>query len=132
VIVGRARTFAKERFDVYTRLSRLELEAQTGGEAHLLRSRISSLDRQVDHLIHRARLVRMSLICLLITVLTMLGCSLTLGLSLVIEAAAAALIIFCLGVLFAMAAMMLAIAELLRALDPVVLEQVDTERLESF
>ena len=132
-IVNRARNFAKERFETYTALSRLDLDSQTGGSAHLYRSRISSLDRQVEHILHRAKLLRTAIICLLLAVSTMLAASVLLGLSVWLPAVAAvAVVIFYLGVLVMIAPMVLAVIELARSLDPVVLEQVDTGEMGGF
>jgi hypothetical protein len=122
-VVGRARVFLKERFDAMAKLSTLELESQASPDAHILRLRIATLDTMNDHIIRRAKLLRRSLMCLLASVICMLACSLTLGLSLLIRVEIIALVIFIVGVIVMAAGIVLAMLELRRALDPLMLEQ---------
>ena len=122
-IVSRARAFHKERFDAQTRLD--AIDAKTSGDplAQHLRRRVELLDEQVDQILRRGALVRNSLILLLCTVLCMLGCSIALGLSILSHVfAGVALTLFLAGVGLAIVAMLLALLELRRALDPVLLE----------
>ncbi|MEX2214453.1 MAG: DUF2721 domain-containing protein [Phycisphaeraceae bacterium] len=122
-IVGRARAFLKERFDAVDRLSAMELDEQTSAEAHLIRKRLGVLEAQVRHIVARARLVRAGLFCLLATVLCMLACSIALGLSLLVPIQWAAVVFFAMGVVAMGAGTTLAMIELMRALDPLVIEQ---------
>jgi hypothetical protein len=122
-IVSRARAFNKERVEVLTHLSTLSLEEQTGPQAGQLRRRAITLEKQMPHILKRGRLVRNALISLLFSVLCMLGCSLALGLWKALDWAAwLAVGFFFLGIAAMMAAVLLAIWELLRALDPVAVE----------
>ena len=70
----------------------------------------------------------MVLVLLLLVVLCMLGCSLELGLTLVFpRSAAAALVLFCMGIVVMGVAMVLAIIEFMLALDPVEMERAALE-----
>ncbi len=122
-IVTRARTFTKERFDSVTRLSALPLEHQNGIEARRLRQRIDALDDQVRHILSRARIVRNALLLLLTTVVSMLICSIFLGMSILVDwLALTSLAVFVAGLLVMIAGVVLAMVELARALEPVTLE----------
>jgi hypothetical protein len=130
VIVGRIRTIHKEEFDA---LSRLSLAPAPKPSARAQR-RVVSLEEQVEHLMGRARLLRAALICILVTVLSMLLCSLAIGASLVWEQAAyVALGVFLCGVVVEATGIVLAILELRIALVAAALEAasidapVDTE-----
>lgn len=124
-LVNRARLFLKERFDTASRLSRMPLDDQAGPDAHLLRLRNAILDRQVDAIVRRARLIRASLACLLTTILCMLACSLTLGLTVLLRVEWLAMTFFALGICTMAAAIIFALRELVRSLDPLLLEQND-------
>lgn len=137
-IVSRARTFHKERFDALAQLERSapgDAPVKTGGalvKTAPLRQRVDLLDAQVDQILWRGALVRNALMLLLATVLCMLGCSLALGLSILSRAfAGVALGLFVLGVVTAIAAIVCAIAELRRALDPVLLEATAIDELDA-
>ncbi|MBI1367995.1 MAG: DUF2721 domain-containing protein [Planctomycetes bacterium] len=121
-IVSRARGFIKEQFDVFSRLSHLPLEQQTSVEARLLRKRVGALDRQVNDIIRRAHLMRGAVTCMLLTIACMLICSLLLGLSTWVNVGPAALGVFTLGLLVMLAGVGFALAELMRAIDPVMVE----------
>lgn len=87
-----------------------------------------TLEEQVEHLMARARLVRAALVCLLATILSMLLCSLAIGLSLVWDDAAyVALAVFLLGVLVEATGVVLAILELRIALVAAELEDASIE-----
>ncbi len=129
-IVSRARTFHKERFEVTGKLTAAEANPEDSVLAQQLRNRVETLDDQVSQILRRAVLIRNALVCLLVAILCMLGCSVSLGLSsLNAMFGYLALLMFSLGVLVMMAAMALAIVELLRALDPVALEHENIEDL---
>lgn len=122
-LTNRARTFHKEWFDIYSELAeQTSDEAESNGTRHL-NERIKILDAQWHRMIARARLLRNSLCCLLITVLAMLGCSMALGLASVAAAMGVlALVLFYGGVLVMMTGIVLALIELVRALDPLKME----------
>lgn len=135
-IVSRARAFHKERFDAQARLATVTATERTDDDAAVpyLRRRVELLGEQVGQILRRAALVRNAVVLLLVTVLFMLFCSLALGMSLLAPIfAGVALVCFLLGVATAIVAMALAIVELQRALDPVLLEHsafVELEGLE--
>lgn len=119
-IVGRVRTIHKEEVDA---LSRMSIAPAAPAPSKSARRRVVTLEEQVDHLMERARLLRAALVCLLVTVLSMLLCSLAIGLSLVWgEAAYVALAVFLAGVLVEAAGIVLAILELRIALVAAALE----------
>lgn len=131
-IVARARAFHKERFDAQARLAAAPESEENDPAAQHLRRRVELLDNQTDQILARAALVRNSVILLLATVICMLTCSLALGLSLLAGFfAGVALTFFLIGVATAIVAMALAITELRRALDPVLLESSIIDELES-
>ncbi len=79
-LMNRSRTVNKERFDLATRTAMLaKLEPQNAEIAHL-RRRINILDEIGHRLMDRIWWVRGTLMCLLLSVLCMLACSLALGL----------------------------------------------------
>lgn len=131
-IVARARAFHKERFDAQARLAATTDPGAPDPTVQHLRRRVELLDGQTDQILARAALVRNAVILLLATVICMLACSLALGLSLLASAfAGLALTFFLVGVATAIVAMILAITELCRALDPVLLESTVIDELES-
>lgn len=80
-LIGRLRAINKERFDLFTRLSAMAGAPQEApGVVHIQR-RLEILDELGHMIFARARLIRDALICLLVTVLLMLGCSLNLGIA---------------------------------------------------
>ncbi len=118
VIVARARAFNKERLECQEEL------AEHPGTARL-EKRAVTLDHQFNTLFERARLVRAALYALLTTIGCMLLCSLSLGMGLVAkDAAYLALVFFVGGTLSALAAVVFAVRELRRALDPVAVEEM--------
>lgn len=123
-IVGRIRAIHKEEIDA---LSRMSL-APAPAPSRSARRRVVTLEEQVEHLMARARLVRAALVCLLATILSMLLCSLAIGLSLVWSYAAyVALAVFLLGVLVEATGVVLAILELRIALVAAALEDASIE-----
>lgn len=128
MIVTRARAFHKERFEGMTRLTRMPLEQQTSLEASQLRQRIHLLDIQSRHILVRAKLIRNSLMGLIVMILCMLGCSLSLGGTMIASwAVYPALGLFTAGVLVTAFSMTLALAELRQSLTPVTLESFAAE-----
>lgn len=120
-LVARARVFHKERFEVVGRLA----DASMGeAERDRLNLRVKLLDEQVARILSRGRLVRKALICLMVMVLFMLGCSLSLGLTIITTSAAGLTMgLFLAGVVMMGAAMVFAMIELMRSLEPVEMEQ---------
>ena len=127
-VVGRIRTINKEAVDAVARLSLAGVVPPTKlsskeRSARRLRDRVVTLDEQVDHLMSRARLVRAAIVCLLFVVMSMLVCSLALGLSLFARwFAMVALGAFAAGIFVMIAAVVLALLELRVALVPAALE----------
>jgi len=118
VIVARARAFNKERVECVHAL-------RADPDAPHLAARVATLDHQFTVLLLRARLVRAALVALLTTVASMLFCSLALGLMTVVTwAGVAALTVFVVGIVTALAAVAFALLELRRALDPVSVEEM--------
>ncbi|MFO0684454.1 MAG: DUF2721 domain-containing protein [Sandaracinus sp.] len=123
-IVGRIRAIHKEEIDTLSRMS----IAPAPAPSRSTRRRVITLEEQVEHLMARARLVRAALVCLLATILSMLLCSLAIGLSLVWDDAAyVALAVFLLGVLVEATGVVLAILELRIALVAAELEDASIE-----
>lgn len=123
-IVGRIRAIHKEEIDALSRMSLSPAPAPSRST----RRRVVTLEEQVEHLMARARLVRAALVCLLATILSMLLCSLAIGLSLVWDDAAyVALAVFLLGVLVEATGVVLAILELRIALVAAALEDASIE-----
>lgn len=128
-IVSRTRTFHKERFDALAHLSTLPLEQQTSPRAHQLRRRSSELEQQSVRILRRARLVRSALMLLMGTVLSMLICSISLGLTILLPTIVwLPLVLFFNGTLMMGIGVVLAMLELAAALEPVEAEgdSVDT------
>jgi hypothetical protein len=123
-IVSRLRTFQRERLQEQEALAR---DRASGTEDKISTVRhqevLGMLQVQTDGVIKRAKLVRASLLCLLLTIASMSMCSLFLGLSTVWPAAMyIAVPLFVLGLLLMVLGVILAALELRQALDPVSLE----------
>jgi hypothetical protein len=120
-LVSRLRAFHRERLVAQEQLER----AYTGGEARgapqaLL---LEVLEEQTAHLLRRARLIRSTLVCLLCTIACLTACSLLSGLATVWPPATGeAVALFVAGMALMLAAVVFALLELRRALDPVELE----------
>jgi hypothetical protein len=127
-ILNRSRTINKERFDLVLRLAAMEEESWRSAEAGHVRHRIEILDELGHQLFARARLIRQTLIFLLVSVLCMLGCSLALGLApLAAGPAVVALSLFVAGAVAMMFGVVTAIVELRVTLEPLLFEH---ERME--
>ena len=130
-ITSRARAFHKERFDLFAEMSARESPQQLPGDGHHLTERIKILDELGHRSMTRARLVRNSLYCLLASVFCLLGCSMGLGLALLIPSMYwLALGSFYLGVVVMMAAIVYAALELRAAVDPLMLEHEMIEHID--
>ncbi len=120
-IVSRARAFHKERFYIEVKLA--SPEPPPDPVVGHLRRRFNTLEEQAARILSRARRVRGAILALLGCILCMLVSSLTLGAALVWPAFdRAALGLFLLGDLLACLGILLAISEVLGALDPVTME----------
>ena len=123
-VVNRLRLFDREHFDTCTRLATMTADDQDGPVVPHLQARLLTLDKQFSTILRRARLLRNALVLLLSAVLVLLCCSLALGLALIIQGAEAlALALFVLGVGCMIAGTVLAIKELVIALEPVMAEK---------
>jgi hypothetical protein len=120
-LVSRLRAFHRERLAEQERLDRHGADHEAFPAAHGLMLEV--LGEQTDHLLRRARLLRSALMCLLCTIACLTACSLLSGLAVLWPAAAGAAVgLFVAGMLLLLAAVVLAMCELRRALDPVELE----------
>jgi hypothetical protein len=127
-IANRSRTINRERFELLGHLQALDPHlADSPATAHQ-KKRIEILDELGHRLFQRARWLRGTLLCLLVSVLAMLACSLALGLSsLGAVFGWAALAAFVAGALAMMAGIVMAIQELLASLEPLWFEHHRTE-----
>ncbi len=123
-VVTRLRAFHRERLHEHEALKRAQ-RADPPDDLALVRSQelLGMLDVQTRHVTARARLIRKTLACLLLTIASLALCSLLLGLGAVwppLNYAAAGL--FVIGLVLLIAGVGFALAELRRALDPIELE----------
>ncbi len=126
-IVNRSRAINKERFELGVRHSALAATPGCPEALHIVR-RIQILDELGHQLYDRARLMRATLISLLVSVVFMLACSLALGLSpLGASLGWAALGLFVAGSLAMMYGVLLAAQELRISLDPLLFEHEGME-----
>jgi hypothetical protein len=117
-IVSRLRVFHAEQL-----LRREKLETAAPAHHHV-RNRMDIVHRQIEEDMARARLIRNTLICLVMCIICMILCSLSLGLSLVAEIMTrVALGVFISGQILMLTGMVFAVLELTRALTPIALEQ---------
>jgi hypothetical protein len=127
-LASRSRTMNKERFDLVAQLSALQVKGAEGLGPEHLELRIATLDELGHQLYDRARWIRCTLLSLLISVLSMLACSLCLGLATLVEAMALiAPWLFVAGIVSMMVGILAAIEELRRTLQPLWFEheQID-------
>jgi hypothetical protein len=131
-LVSRLRGFHRERLHEQERMDRRRRDgASAGADDNGARAdcgpphglMLEVLEEQTAHLLRRARLIRRTLLCLLSTIASLTLCSLLSGLGVVWPpAAVAAVAVFLLGMALLLAGILFAMAELVRALDPVELE----------
>ena len=120
VLVSRIRTFNQERLTILDKLNGPAMENQRDG----LRARLAAVDVQVQAIMARAKLVRNTLFGLVTCIICMVLTSLCLGLALLAEQMTmVALGVFVLGVLSLLVAMIVALVELQRSLQPVALDR---------
>ncbi len=126
----RVREINRERFQLETRMASADGGAQEPLETAHLESRVATLDELGHRLLGRVRLLRDTLVCLLVSVLFMLACSLALGLASLIDVLNwVALGCFVLGVVAMGAGVVRAIQELAATLSPLVFEHEMLERM---
>lgn len=126
-MVGRLRAFHRERLNELDLLDRYGATATTDPRAAEAAGRhallLDTLERQTRHIAARARLIRSTLVCLVSTIGCLAACSLFSGLSVLFPPAAAlAGGLFFAGTVLLLVAVVLAMLELRRALDPLELE----------
>jgi hypothetical protein len=120
-IVSRLRGFQRER------LHEQELLDRAGPQDSAERSRrcllLENLETQTSRVVRRAKLIRLTLLFLLLTISLLIGCCMMLGLSVLASGAAlVAVALFVLGLLTMLAGMIAAMLELKAALQPAELE----------
>ena len=128
-ITARLRVFYRERFDIDLLLVAENVPGeQQSSHLALLCERRTSLDRQCELVLQRARQVRTALVLLLLSVIGMLLITLLLGLSDTLPLlASVALAIFVVSVCLMIGGVAMAIGELLFYLEPVVAEGHDMQ-----
>jgi hypothetical protein len=120
-IVSRLRGFQRER------LRELELMGSTApkdnADATRRRRLLEVLELQTLHVTRRAKLIRLTLLFLLLTIGLLIGCCLMLGLSVLLPGTLyVAILLFGLGLLSMFSSTIAAALELKRALEPAELE----------
>jgi len=129
-LANRSRTMNKERFDLVGQLSALHAKGAKGLEPEHLELRIDTLDQVGHQLYARAKWIRVTLLCLLVSILLMLCCSLCLALAGAVETiGVVAPWLFVMGTLAMMAGIFAAIEELRRTLSPLWFEHVQIDEL---
>jgi len=114
-IVSRLRAFQRERLVETVR----QLESPTQHGQKLLKH----LELQTTHVKHRAKLIRLTLFFLLLTIGLLIGCSLMLGVTVILpEAIYLAIPLFIIGLCCMLCGTIAAAMELREALEPVELE----------
>src|SRR3954468_5650391 len=123
-IVTRLRGFQRERLHEQESLARGSASTSPD-EVAMVRSReiIGMLEVQTRQVLRRARLIRSTLLCLLLSIALLASCSLSVGLSIVWPSMIyAAVVLFVFGLGLMIVGVVLAMIELQGALDPVELE----------
>jgi hypothetical protein len=124
----RSRTINKERFDLATRALMLAKQEPQDAEIVHLRRRVEVLDEVGHRLMAQIRWVRGTLLCLLLSVLCMLTCSLALGLSTVgAKFAWLAVGLFLAGAALMIFGILMAIVDLQFAMDALIFEHREME-----
>ena len=124
-VITRLRAFQRERLAEQALLDRETDETIRARRAELL----ALLSAQTDGLMRRVRLLRLTLFCLLCTIASLVLCSLSLGLSVVVPAAIfAGIAMFVLGLGLLLLALSFAMLDLRLSLDPVLLETTFVHR----
>src|SRR5215211_5578215 len=126
-------TFYNRITNVIVRLRAIQRE-RLAEESHLMRETeaagrarrddlLGILGTQTDSLVRRIRIIRGTLFCLLGTIVAMVFCSLSLGLSMIVRApTGVAVAFFIFGLMLLICAMAFAMLDLKLAIQPVVME----------
>ncbi len=123
VLVSRVRAFNHERLELLEELQEAPADQSTDRKDTLKR-RLDAIQLQVLEILKRSRLIRNTLVCLVICIKCMVICSLFLGLSMVShDFEYGALLFFCAGMIILLFGMVFALMELVRCLTPVALEE---------
>jgi hypothetical protein len=133
-VITRLRSFQRERLRSQEELGRMRSSSEPDPVRMMMHQELlEELQVQTTHVIHRARLLRRALSCLLLTIACLSLCSLAVGLSVLWPSLMfIAVLFFVLGLLLLVAGVAYAIAEIRRALAPVELEsRFVTEIVES-
>jgi len=118
-VITRLRAFQRERLAEQALVDR-ETDAAICAKRQEL---LSVLSTQTDSLVRRVHLIRRTLFCLLLTISSLIVCSLSLGLSVLWPALIyLAIVMFILGLALLLAGLGFAMIDLKLSLDPVVLE----------
>jgi hypothetical protein len=134
-VVTRLRAFHRERLHEQEALARERAKPEPGNVALVRRQEVlGMLQVQTDHVKSRARLIRLTLAFLLLTIICLAFCSLAVGLSVVWPLAIyAAVPLFVLGLLLLVIGVVFAMIEMKYALDPIELEsRFVTEMMQQF
>ena len=124
-VISRLRAFQRERLAEQNLLDRETDESMRQRRIELL----SLLSEQTDRLLYRVRLLRRTLFCLLLTIASLVLCSLSLGLSVFMAALIyVAIATFVLGLGLLLCALVFAMLDLRLSLDPVRLETSFVQR----
>jgi len=120
-IVSRLRAFQRERLHEQEKMDRAE--AAELAEMELRRSMLELLQVQTQRVTRRAKLIRLTLLFLLLAISFLIACCMMLGVSVVLPAAVyVAVPLFTLGLCSMLTAMICAMLELRGALAPAELE----------
>ena len=124
-VISRLRAFQRERLAEQNLLDRETDETVRQRRSELL----SMLSEQTERLLYRVRLLRGTLFCLLLTIASLVICSLSLGLSVFVPALIyLAVATFILGLGLLLCALVFAMLDLRLSLDPVRLETSFVQR----
>jgi hypothetical protein len=120
-IVSRLRGFQRERLHEQEKMD--DVAPGDDAEAELRRGMLNLLETQTLRVTRRAKLIRLTLLFLLLAISLLISCCMILGLSVMIpEAVGIAVPLFMLGLLSMLVAMICAMLELRGALQPAELE----------
>jgi hypothetical protein len=120
-IVSRLRGFQRERLHEQELLDRVG--AEDAPEYSRRRLLLEHLEMQTAHVVRRAKLIRLTLLFMLLTIALLIGCCMMLGLSVLApNAVSIAVPLFMLGLVTLLAGMIAAMLELKGALQPAELE----------
>jgi hypothetical protein len=129
-VVTRLRAFHREHLHEQEALARSRREGNDDLAAVRHQELLGMLSVQIEHVTRRAKLIRLTLACLLLTIAMLAACSLAVGLAAIAPAFAyAAVPLFVLGLLLVIAAVVFALLELRIAVDPVNLEGLFVRQL---